>query len=1358
MDINENLTQVNTFIKGMDTDTSDMYLSNQSYRYAENVRITTDEESNSGELHLIEGTVNSHINIGGGEIIATDYIRNYGIYIVKNTLHEQEDDEGYPVWYVYRQNFNVQDDLYGSSQSCKRWFGPCTELIWTTGSTLEDIKKQITTVLRYESEENIKLYIADSTGKHTIMTLNVGGDDPYDQSLSFDDVFSYQKTLLKPLNVEISSGSGTIVSGRVQYAYRLYVENGATTPLSILSKPLSLYKNEYSGYKKEQVSGRSVNMSVPAVDDDKFNKLQIYRISYQVSGQVPKISLIKDEKITSNLIDDGSNIEEDFPLSEFLAMFTPFIYPKHIESKGDYLFAANITYQQDVVDDDFKDFDARSYSKGNYIIVDGIETNVLQPKSIDLPDMGAVGGYVTVTSYGITEEPFDTSDLKHHSFSQNSDSPVFNRQYWEPIEIYYDNPLSRLVGPIPLSCNGFGKYICWRYVYDVIPDQQPASHPLPTNQTGTYKSSNFTFRCGETYRFGIKLYNKYGQSSSVKWIADIMIPPGENIYQNTAGYAKIRNVGIEFFINPESLDNTSSRNVWEKISGFEIVRCERKLNDRKAVTQGIVGHSSRVKQWKVLNDSDDDWTSTSTNFLCPPKKFSMSTTTENFYAATYLLNNYAYKPYCEQDNNVYIFSSPEYCYQKDDISNILKSSDTIKAQFIYKCNCIENYNTYTTSNGSYNVNWHFYYRKPNYLNESVTNFTYWTTTGTEYNIKNIECVDSPKSEDFANGEDLTYKNNVTSIEGDQFINWYAYQLIPLPSGVERTVRVTFDNIENNVDGSQYIISSIWLSNISPIGSGARCMLLKFDNNTWQNFTNSSTSDITVINLNKSTIPYGGYNKTAIDNSEYISFGDYTDVDLSEDNNNITINCGVKVFSGDTKNTIFTFNALHNWYSSTYVFPRIGSVYAIPVESDIDIQAQYGVLYGVDGISDYRVQDYAGTVGDYTQDRDAYLYNTVYNATPDIVSWTTPEKLENKYDSFDTRIHYSNLKTNNELIDSWVQFAPANYIDVDSRFGEITDLKLFKDKLIFWQENATGILSVNERVVLNDQNDTQVVLGTGGVLERYDYFTTVYGQKKNQHVRAITNDSLYWWDGNNKEILLYQQKYDVTPLSSVKNIKNYINQNEESQVPFMVYDNKHKEVLMNVVNDKCIVYNESLQNFTGIYTFNPSFYLLNNADILLVGRDSNNLHDVYQYNCPNESQAELFEEDAKPLIKYIVNKDVRYNKVFDIQSIGGRFYGGSEVLDHNDNNTNKIKGECTNKPFEDLTFEYKTPLKQSSSATGSDVITNVEYDYKLAIPRSGNKDRGNRMRGKTMECTLSSKSNDLDFSLQYIITKYRMSWT
>jgi len=55
MDINNN-QQTNTFIKGMDTDTSDMYIGEGSYRYAENLRVVTNKDSNSGELHIIEGT------------------------------------------------------------------------------------------------------------------------------------------------------------------------------------------------------------------------------------------------------------------------------------------------------------------------------------------------------------------------------------------------------------------------------------------------------------------------------------------------------------------------------------------------------------------------------------------------------------------------------------------------------------------------------------------------------------------------------------------------------------------------------------------------------------------------------------------------------------------------------------------------------------------------------------------------------------------------------------------------------------------------------------------------------------------------------------------------------------------------------------------------------------------------------------------------------------------------------------------------------------------------------------------------------------------------------------------------------
>ena len=95
MDINNN-QQTNTFIKGMDTDTSDMYIGEGSYRYAENLRVVTNTDSNAGELHIIEGT--KEIEFTGdpmeGQLLGLTSIRNYIIAIVAKdkSIHPGQTD------------------------------------------------------------------------------------------------------------------------------------------------------------------------------------------------------------------------------------------------------------------------------------------------------------------------------------------------------------------------------------------------------------------------------------------------------------------------------------------------------------------------------------------------------------------------------------------------------------------------------------------------------------------------------------------------------------------------------------------------------------------------------------------------------------------------------------------------------------------------------------------------------------------------------------------------------------------------------------------------------------------------------------------------------------------------------------------------------------------------------------------------------------------------------------------------------------------------------------------------------------------------------------------------------------------
>ena len=83
-EINKNAT-VNTFTKGMNTDTMDNLMPGDQYRLAKNLRIVTHNDSSNGELRLIEGAKDIDITVSEyriTNIIATTQIRDYGIAIV----------------------------------------------------------------------------------------------------------------------------------------------------------------------------------------------------------------------------------------------------------------------------------------------------------------------------------------------------------------------------------------------------------------------------------------------------------------------------------------------------------------------------------------------------------------------------------------------------------------------------------------------------------------------------------------------------------------------------------------------------------------------------------------------------------------------------------------------------------------------------------------------------------------------------------------------------------------------------------------------------------------------------------------------------------------------------------------------------------------------------------------------------------------------------------------------------------------------------------------------------------------------------------------------------------------------------
>jgi len=143
---------MNTFSKGMNTDTSDAYLEEGSYRLANNLRYITNQEENSGELHMIEGATLLKA-IPGATVLAATQLRDTGIIVTTGA--------GSGDWQVYTIDHSNNDELI--------------KIIDVDNETTNRVVgHKLSLVARWEDNENKKLYIADGEGPIITVFLTPG--------------------------------------------------------------------------------------------------------------------------------------------------------------------------------------------------------------------------------------------------------------------------------------------------------------------------------------------------------------------------------------------------------------------------------------------------------------------------------------------------------------------------------------------------------------------------------------------------------------------------------------------------------------------------------------------------------------------------------------------------------------------------------------------------------------------------------------------------------------------------------------------------------------------------------------------------------------------------------------------------------------------------------------------------------------------------------------------------------------------------------------------------------------------------------------------------------------------------------
>ena len=1314
MDINQNLEQINTFEKGMNTDVSDTLLPNNQYRYAENLRFTSHDTDNTGELQPIKDMRLLHrmFDSQGREeqIIATSQIRDYAILITRSEL-------GWSIWKLLNDETHL-DPI--------RVFGPCTA----------DLGDNISIVTRWENENDVKVYIAD--GVNQLMAINIMHKDGYDNSAPKDIKYltSYNELKLTQPLISETNVSGNLKPAIIQYTYILYKEGGASTKYAPLSEPYYLLKDNGEGYLPNESTNTALHISIGVEGNlQGLNKIQVYRITYSQYGQDPEIYTIYDDDFDGVLqyTDAGVNIES-FSKSEFLKSETyDKIKPATIESKGNYLFAGNIEDLQDEIDQQWDgiDFKDENYVKieqvyGNYILdYDGSlhsEHDTYKPSL--RPGESYRYGIVLYDDSGRRSSVKFIKDIlvdsSNNLFQINqADSGKYNVT---PIGIKVT------LQNIP-HCSGYEVVRCLRGVNESRILYQgivglPVGHETEIS-TPSFLSRNIIYPCAENVKTNTNVaIFACPECVYLPTETSSIIDSVEMQIQGVCDYdVPVQNITVDAFNYADSIGDYFLND-----------------DDEMSIDDDVVDN-----EYATVIKTDSAFGAQAIYSVCVHSSIGKSIDAEN-----------------QEKKAIFrvivpgtIGENRNYRYSKDSVQNN-ESGELIQDPFFAD---IDLTGPVLHDDADENIKFlcPFAYTDTLYNRHIMTYSSYidpivddnHNIKSTDYNssIQSAKVIDS-----YHPSDQVIYENKLTGIDQYKYlIGTYTYcnfaketRLIDWTGGFEYGTDPDEQSggwCQTYAGGKALLLN---LKNPLATNKDTRSIIdyTGFDRTSAYSKVSMRVNDLyDLCNISVANIintSYAGYGP--INNSEFCSFGNYYPYVSGESHD---------IFDGDTYINVFKYNHTHTIQQSDRWQVGASIVYMVPIQSSIDLLKSSGDLYpNLEGQRQYFLQDYAGNMFKlYQQERDAYIYNAAYSQEMNLMSYHPVMRTEVHSGKFDTRIKVSEEKANGEKFDSWLNFSVTGTLDADTRFGEITHMRLFKDALIFWQKEATGIVSVNERVIVQDMNDTNLLLGTGGVLQRFDYLSTKYGMQKPYIAETQSDTTLYFWDAYKKEILAYAGGQQVQPMTEIKTIRNYIINNPLNQKPLFVYDSDHNEVLMSAVNRAPIVYNETAKQFISVYTdysaensvyFNDRIWLTFNNNISRI-------------NAGDYVEAKL---------QYTVNKNSTMVKVFDNVRMGINQVSNNYFIQT---------------PFElpveqdvnQLQFRFKSPQQYSETQVA---ITDREYDYRFAIPRAQIKDGGawndpkygQRMRGKYLitDLTIPEHPNTTKnaFSLQYITTKFRISYS
>lgn len=1409
-------SQVNTFDGGMDMDTDVSYLETNKYRYAENVRLATDQRGTAGVLQNIQ-YFKEYAKIEALEdqtilcVIAGRLPDDDANLINTAIILTVDNSTGYNNIFLV-DNFNNKQLV-------------CTKVLSMTSNITSD--SNVSMVYNYETSSVYKLYInVPDKGLFIINLANYREetDEVIDNSSQF---YSDPDAVLPPLLLD-SYTSGSLPAGAYQYFYKLITEDGIESPLSSGSELIYLGRANIDssataeGYDEEYTTSFGINLTV-TLNNDTFTTYRLYRVYWANNVDDPSVMIAQEGSISNAgtitfTVTDSYNSAISQITSEELNDIIPFtFYAQTMAQYGNRLFFANIQTNDWDID---SSFDCRAYRAN------------------------CNGKVLLQASSGETEYEGPLSSILDGTVVLDYDADVINPMNSQLLypDVYDEDEYAYQSNGIVYG--GEGPNISFKIVHGTtrectatmlggLTDYTSTSMPISgIKNDSSYDSVSFgstqlcsfanpyiaskfaSYQRDEIYRFGIVFYNESGISTPVHWICDIRFPSGDSDscaafnYNSTDNYMEAYPFGVYFQI----------KNFPTGAVAAEIVRCDRTQSDRTVVGQGMVNNSV---YWYNISMSaadgsdsgqvDSDASNGSGDIRCPfvpTMKEWVQTRTDNDTMSIFPLygslrtswgqrvasnSNYAYDCWypCR---TVKLFASPEVCMNRT--VDFIENSYSLVP--VYELKALSNMVNQTDSINSYAIG--CYGARDGYSSEGYNGLICWIykQVDSNDNLCRIPClICGWNNTTRADGVVIKYfdVNSARTLMKNNCSNWDNYEVD------DRTARYTIsiDNVKlantdlpvSSDDETYTVFKGSYVDTIGGLSytnnavasdvfgiAGINALIAMPSSLDATNIFYNAFSEPTIIsvaddyahygdpengtikintiltNIKRTNTPYGGISYLSRANCTYMSCGGY--ISQSE---------GSKVvFGGDVFLTIFDYLNAGQFTRNDYLndgdyYHKFCHVY-LPVESVINCYMRS---------DDYYLKDVDSNTTPNDSDDNRFYYQTNSGAINGHTQETNMYEYNSVYSVSAGAISYAPGSTNENISTTEYNMYEVVCSEAKSAGEEIDSWQTSKFANTLELDASNGHISqfvqLNNKLYVLQQNalsvlavnDRSLITDEAGAALALGSGGVLerYDVIVKNYGTSTLND--YSAISTFQSIYWYDNNKNV--ICSYGNDGFHILSKEKKVQSFLdSLSTRDDRRILAVSDDKM---NEVWMTFSGkslVYNehgdvFTSLFTYTPDWQLRFYDRLITIKDNQFYYTNTYGQEDEVLDRTCK--IKFVINQDEQDTKVFDNQWFAGN------IEDPN---------VFTN-PETISSIQYHTKTQDSYIVDHTGVECR-EDTYRLPIPRQdrseyadGNEDTLNmmnrsyqpRMRGKYLICDYEFNcNNDREFQIPFIKTTYRKS--